>query len=248
MSKPSSLPPVSPRKARTPYERFGKRALDVVCAGVALVCLSPVLAVTALLVRVKLGSPVLFRQVRPGLVDPETGQETLFELCKFRTMTDARDGEGNLLPDDVRLTPFGKALRSTSLDELPELWNILKGDMSVIGPRPQLVRDMVFMTPDQRRRHAVRPGLSGLAQVRDRNAVGWDEKLGADLEYLDGVTFLGDARIVLQTVAKVFRREGISAEGMETAEDYGDWLREQGLVNEGEYARLQVLAKEVVSS
>ncbi len=213
-----------------------------------MVCLSPVLAVTALLVRAKLGSPVLFRQVRPGLVDPETGQETLFELCKFRTMTDARDAEGNLLPDDVRLTPFGKALRSTSLDELPELWNILKGDMSVIGPRPQLVRDMVFMTPDQRRRHTVRPGLSGLAQVRGRNAVGWDEKLETDLEYLDGVTFLGDTRIVLQTVAKVFRREGISAEGMETAEDYGDWLREQGLVNEGEYTRLQVLAKEVVSS
>lgn len=248
MSNRPPLPPVPPRKARSLYERYGKRALDVVCAGAALVCLSPVLAVTALLVRVKLGSPVLFKQVRPGLVDPETGQETLFELCKFRTMTDARDADGSLLPDNERLTPFGKALRSTSLDELPELWNILRGDMSVIGPRPQLVRDMVFMTPEQRRRHTVRPGLSGLAQVRGRNAVGWDEKLQADLEYLGKVTFLGDTRIVLQTVAKVFRREGISAEGMETAEDYGDWLLRKGLIDGGDYARLQVLAKGLVSS
>lgn len=246
MSKPSPLSPVPPREARSLYERFGKRALDVFCAGAALVCLSPVLAVTALLVRVKLGSPVLFKQVRPGLVDPETGQETLFELCKFRTMTDVRDPEGNLLPDDERLTPFGKALRSTSLDELPELWNILKGDMSVIGPRPQLVRDMVFMTPEQRARHTVRPGLSGLAQVRGRNAVGWDEKLETDLEYLDGVTFLNDAHIVLQTVVKVLRREGISAEGMETAEDYGDWLLRCGEISQRDYQLMQNLAKELL--
>ena len=218
----------------------------MLCAGAALVCLSPVLAITALLVRVKLGSPVLFKQVRPGLVDPETGQETLFELCKFRTMTDARGTDGNLLPDDERLTPFGKVLRSTSLDELPELWNILKGDMSVIGPRPQLVRDMVFMTTEQRARHTVRPGLSGLAQVRGRNALGWDEKLATDLEYLDGVTFVGDVGIVLETVAKVFRREGISAEGMETAEDYGDYLLRQAKVDRTKYDRLQALAKELV--
>lgn len=246
MSKPSPLPPVPPREARSLYERFGKRVLDMLCAGAALVCLSPVLAITALLVRVKLGSPVLFKQVRPGLVDPETGQETLFELCKFRTMTDARGTDGNLLPDDERLTPFGKVLRSTSLDELPELWNILKGDMSVIGPRPQLVRDMVFMTTEQRARHTVRPGLSGLAQVRGRNALGWDEKLATDLEYLDGVTFVGDVGIVLETVAKVFRREGISAEGMETAEDYGDYLLRQAKVDRTKYDRLQALAKELV--
>lgn len=246
MSKPSPLPPVPPRKARSLYERFGKRALDMLCAGAALVCLSPVLAVTALLVRVKLGSPVLFKQVRPGLVDPETGQETLFELCKFRTMTDARDPEGNLLPDDERLTPFGKALRSTSLDELPELWNILKGDMSVIGPRPQLVRDMVFMTTEQRARHTVRPGLSGLAQVRGRNAVSWNEKLATDLEYLDGVTFLGDARIVLQTIVKVLRREGISAEGMETAEDYGDWLLAKHTIGHGQFEDGTSLAENIL--
>lgn len=235
-----------PREARSLYERFGKRALDMLCAGAALVCLSPVLAVTALLVRVKLGSPVLFKQVRPGLVDPETGQETLFELCKFRTMTDARDPEGNLLPDDERLTPFGKALRSTSLDELPELWNILKGDMSVIGPRPQLVRDMVFMTTEQRARHTVRPGLSGLAQVRGRNAVSWNEKLATDLEYLDGVTFLGDARIVLQTIVKVLRREGISAEGMETAEDYGDWLLAKHTIGHGQFEDGTSLAENIL--
>lgn len=246
MSKPSPLPPVPPREARSLYERFGKRALDMLCAGAALVCLSPVLAVTALLVRVKLGSPVLFKQVRPGLVDPETGQETLFELCKFRTMTDARDPEGNLLPDDERLTPFGKALRSTSLDELPELWNILKGDMSVIGPRPQLVRDMVFMTTEQRARHTVRPGLSGLAQVRGRNAVSWNEKLATDLEYLDGVTFLGDARIVLQTIVKVLRREGISAEGMETAEDYGDWLLAKHTIGHGQFEDGTSLAENIL--
>lgn len=237
------LPPIEPRKPKGFYERFGKRALDVLCSSVALVGLSPVILVTAILVRAKLGNPVLFKQVRPGLVDPETGQETLFELCKFRTMTDERDEEGNLLPDDVRLTSFGKALRSTSLDELPELLNILKGDMSVIGPRPQLVRDMVFMTPEQRRRHTVRPGLSGLAQIRGRNGISWEKKLSADLEYIDCISLAEDIRIALQTVAKVFKREGISAEGMETAEDYGDCLLRVHSVNQEEYDSAMAFAR-----
>lgn len=240
------LPPIEPRKPKGFYERFGKRALDIICSSIALVGLSPVLLVVAILVRAKLGGPVLFKQVRPGIIDSATGKETLFELCKFRTMTDERDAEGNLLPDDVRLTKFGKALRSTSLDELPELLNILKGDMSVIGPRPQLVRDMVFMMPEQRKRHTVRPGLSGLAQIRGRNAISWEGKLSADLEYIECISFAKDARIVLQTIAKVFKREGISAEGMGTAEDYGDYLLRVGAVEINQYELLQVKAEEMI--
>ena len=166
------------------YERYVKRILDIVCALAALIVFCWLYAILAILVRIKLGSPVLFTQPRPGK------DEKIFKLYKFRSMTDARDENGNLLPDEVRLTSFGKALRATSLDELPEAINILRGDMSVIGPRPQLVRDMVFMTPEQRQRHTVRPGLSGLAQTRGRNAISWDGKLATDLEYIQNVTFL----------------------------------------------------------
>lgn len=226
-----------------PYERFVKRPLDACLAALALVCLSPVMGVTALLVRTKLGSPVVFSQERPGRIDPKTGEEKIFRLYKFRSMTDARDAEGNPLPDGERLTPFGRVLRSTSLDELPELWNILRGDMAVVGPRPQLVRDMVFMTPEQRGRHRVRPGLTGLAQIRGRNAISWEGKLGSDLEYVGRVTFLGDAGIVLRTVAKVFGRDGISAEGMATAEDYGDYLLRVGKVTGEEHERLVARAR-----
>ena len=180
------------------YQRYIKRLLDIVCALLAMIVFCWLYAILAVLVRVKLGSPVLFTQPRPGK------DEKIFKLYKFRTMTDARDGQGNLLPDEVRLTPFGRALRSTSLDELPEAINILKGDMSVIGPRPQLVRDMVFMTPEQRQRHTVRPGLSGLAQTRGRNALSWDGKLSTDLEYIQNVTFLGDLKIIFDTVKQVF--------------------------------------------
>ena len=180
------------------YQRYIKRLLDIVCALLAMIVFCWLYAILAVLVRVKLGSPVLFTQPRPGK------DEKIFKLYKFRTMTDARDGQGNLLPDEVRLTPFGRALRSTSLDELPEAFNILKGDMSVIGPRPQLVRDMVFMTPEQRQRHTVRPGLSGLAQTRGRNALSWDGKLSTDLEYIQNVTFLGDLKIIFDTVKQVF--------------------------------------------
>lgn len=241
------LPPVEPRKPKGFYEHFGKRVLDIICSGIALVGLSPVLLVTAILVRVKLGSPILFRQVRPGIIDPATSQETLFELLKFRTMTNERDADGNLLPDNVRLTAFGKALRATSLDEMPELLNILKGDMSVIGPRPQLVRDMVFMTPEQRERHTVRPGLSGLAQISGRNAISWEDKLKTDLEYIMDISLHEDARIVIQTIAKVFTREGISAEGMETAEDYGEYLLRTSAISKEVYDAGQVEARRMVS-
>ena len=223
-----------------PYERWFKRLVDILCALAALLVFGWLYIIVAILVRVNLGSPVLFCQPRPGR------GERIFKLYKFRTMTDARDENGNLLPDDVRLTKFGKFLRSTSLDELPEAINILKGDMSVIGPRPQLVRDMVFMTPAQRMRHSVRPGLSGLAQVRGRNAISWEGKLATDLEYIQKITFWGDVKIVLLTVKKFLCREDISAEGMETAEDFGDYLLRTGEVTREDYDRLQSESRELL--
>lgn len=230
------------------YARYFKRAADILCSLFGIIGLSWLMLVTAALVRIKLGSPVLFKQKRPGMVDLATGQEKIFELYKFRTMTDERDANGNLMPDDVRLTAFGKTLRSTSIDELPELFNILMGDMSVIGPRPQLVRDMVFMSEEHRKRHLVRPGLSGLAQVRGRNAISWQGKLDTDLEYIENISFVGDARIVLETISKVFKREDISADGMETAEDYGDYLLRVQSVSKEEYSNLQAFAIEIMEN
>lgn len=211
------------------YLAFFKRFLDVVLSAVALVVLSPLLGIVALLVRFKLGSPVLFAQIRPGQKDA-SGQEKLFTLHKFRSMTNERDLNGKLLPDEDRLTRFGSMLRKTSLDELPELWNIIRGDMSIIGPRPQLVRDMVFMTEEQRKRHIVRPGLSGLAQINGRNCIQWEDKLSYDLQYVWRITFLGDLKIALITILKVFKTESISFEGMATAEDFGDYLLRSGKV------------------
>ena len=228
------------------YERYIKRLLDIVCAVLALVVFSWLYVLLAVLVRVKLGSPVLFTQPRPGK------DEKIFKLYKFRTMTDARDGQGNLLPDEVRLTPFGRALRSTSLDELPEAINILKGDMSVIGPRPQLVRDMVFMTPEQRQRHTVRPGLSGLAQTRGRNALSWDGKLSTDLEYIQNVTFLGDLKIIFDTVKQVFfgekGLEDSDVDEVEITDDFGDYLLKAGRVDKEEYERKQAEARGLLSA
>lgn len=197
------------------YQNYIKRMLDVVCALAAILVFCWLFALVALLVRLKLGSPVLFAQDRPGK------GEKIFKLYKFRTMTDQRDGEGNLLPDEVRLTKFGKLLRKTSLDELPEALNILKGDMSVVGPRPLLVKYLPLYNETQRRRHEVRPGLSGLAQVNGRNACSWEEKFAYDVEYVDHISFLGDVKIILQTVKKAFvRAEGISAAGVATMEEF----------------------------
>ena len=223
------------------YERYVKRILDIVCALAALIVFCWLYAILAILVRIKLGSPVLFTQPRPGK------DEKIFKLYKFRSMTDARDENGNLLPDEVRLTSFGKALRATSLDELPEAINILRGDMSVIGPRPQLVRDMVFMTPEQRLRHTVRPGLSGLAQTRGRNAISWDGKLATDLEYIQNVTFLGDLKIILDTVKQVFfgekGLEDSDVDEVEITDDFGDYLLKAGRVDKEEYERKQAEAR-----
>ena len=217
------------------YEKYIKRPLDILCALLALTVFGWLYILIAILVRIKLGSPVIFQQPRPGK------DEKIFNLYKFRSMTDERDENGNLLPDEVRLTKFGKTLRSTSLDELPEAINILKGDMSVIGPRPQLVRDMVFMTPEQRLRHTVRPGLSGLAQTRGRNALCWDGKLATDLEYIQKVTFLGDVKIIFDTVKQVFfKQKGLEeseVDEVDITDDFGDYLLKKGRVTKEEYDR-----------
>lgn len=204
-----------------PYEKYIKRPLDCFLATGAIVLMSPLMAGTAYLVKKKLGSPVIFIQIRPGK------DEKLFKLYKFRTMTDERDAEGNLLPDEERLTPFGRALRESSLDELPELFNIIKGDMAIVGPRPQLVEDMMFMTPEQRKRHAVRQGLTGLAQSNGRNSISWEQRFQYDLRYVNHITFLEDVKILWKTVAKVLAREGISEAGRATSEDLGDYLLHQ---------------------
>src|SRR5690554_5247998 len=203
------------KRRRTFYELIIKRPMDFLLSLIALIVLSPVMLVVAILVKIKLGGPVLFKQERPGK------NEKIFKMYKFRTMTQEKDEQGNLLPDDKRLTKFGKILRSTSLDELPGLFNILKGDMSIVGPRPQLVKDMWFMTDEQRRRHLVRPGLTGLAQVNGRNAIAWEDKLNFDLIYLEKITFFKDVFIILKTFIKVFKRSDISEEGIDTATDLG---------------------------
>jgi undecaprenyl phosphate N,N'-diacetylbacillosamine 1-phosphate transferase len=222
------------------YKRFIKRPMDFALALIAIIALSPLLMVIALLVRTKLGSPLLFKQKRPGL------NEKIFTMYKFRTMTDDRDESDELLPDSIRLTKFGKLLRSTSLDELPELLNILKGDMSIVGPRPQLVRDMVFMSPEQRERHSVLPGLTGWAQVNGRNSVIWEEKFELDYEYINNITFLGDLKIIFLTVFKVFKRDGVSAEGMDTAEDLGDYLLRKGQIDGKSYNERLEKSKKLV--
>lgn len=228
------------------YEKYVKRAIDITCATGAIVVFSPLYLGIALLVRTKLGSPVLFTQDRPGLIGPD-GKETVFKMYKFRSMTDERDENGELLPDDVRLTKFGKWLRNTSLDELPEAFNILNGTMSVIGPRPQLVRDMVFMTDTQRMRHTAKPGLSGLAQVNGRNAISWEDKINWDLEYIEKVSFKEDLKIILETVKKAFiKQEGITQNDMATAEDYGDYLLRTEKVDKNEYEQKQQMAKKIL--
>lgn len=203
------------------YRRFIKRPMDFMLSLIAIIVLSPILLVVAILVRTKLGSPVLFKQKRPGL------NEEIFLMYKFRTMTDERDDKGDLLPDSVRLKKFGRLLRSTSLDELPELFNILKGDMSIIGPRPLLVQYLPLYNNHQKRRHEVRPGLSGLAQVSGRNAISWEDKFNLDVEYVDNVSFIEDWKIIFLTIKKVFVREGINSETAATIEPFKGTKKER---------------------
>lgn len=196
------------------YERFLKRVVDIICASMAIVILSPVLVVLFVLVRIKLGSPVIFKQERPGK------DEKIFTLYKFRTMTDEKDEYGNLLSDDVRLTGFGQKLRSLSLDELPELFNILMGDLSIVGPRPLLPQYIPLYNEHQHRRHEVRSGLTGYAQVNGRNAISWEEKFDMDVYYVDHISFFLDVKIIIKTVMTVLKREGISGEGVVTMEPF----------------------------
>ena len=245
--KAEIMEPIQQRKMGF-YEKYVKRGFDVACASAAIICFSPLYIGVALLVKFKLGSPVIFTQDRPGLIDKD-GKETVFKMYKFRTMTDERDENGELLPDDVRLTKYGAWLRKTSLDELPEAFNILNGTMSVIGPRPQLVRDMVFMTKQQRMRHTAKPGLSGLAQVNGRNAITWEDKLSWDQKYIEKVGFVEDIRIILGTVKKAFiKQEGISQDDMATAEDFGEYLLRVGKISSEEYQKKQKIAKKLKKS
>ncbi|HFI0791440.1 TPA: sugar transferase [Streptococcus suis] len=196
------------------YEKYFKRLLDILLSLFAIILLSPIILMVSILVYFKLGSPVFFKQERPGK------DEKIFKMYKFRTMTDEKDEKGELLPDSVRLTAFGKWLRSTSLDELPELFNILKGEMSIVGPRPLLVKYLPLYSEEQARRHEVKPGLTGYAQANGRNSLTWDEKFKMDVEYVDNITFIGDAKIIFQTVVAVFKRSGISSEESVTMEEF----------------------------
>ena len=225
------------------YEKYIKRLFDIVCSLLAIIVFGWLYAIIAVLVKMKLGSPVLFTQPRPGK------DEKIFKMYKFRSMTDERDENGALLPDEARLTKYGKWLRSTSLDELPEAFNILNGTMSVIGPRPQLVKDLVFMTPEQRMRHTAKPGLSGLAQVNGRNDISWEDKLSWDLKYIENITFIGDIKIIFATVGKAFiKHEGITEGDMATAEDFGDYLLSRGRIGKEEYDLKQAEAKEMLKN
>ena len=228
------------------YAKFFKRAIDLMLSLMALLVLSPILLILIVIGAVAMRGNPFFTQMRPGMVGKD-GQEKIFKLIKFRTMSNAKDKNGNLLPDDVRLNTYGKFLRSTSLDELPELINILIGDMAVVGPRPQLVRDMTFMSSEQRRRHTVRPGLTGLAQVNGRNNITWEQKFEYDLQYIDsGITLIGDIKIIFKTVIKVLKRSDTVREGTVSDMDFGDWLMTEGKVDKETYDAKQEEAKEIL--
>lgn len=224
------------------YQKFGKRLFDIIASITALIVLSPLLLCLAWMIKKNLGSPVIFSQIRPGK------NNQLFRLYKFRSMTDGRDQDGKLLPDEVRMTDFGRKLRASSLDELPELFNILKGDMSIVGPRPQLVRDMVFFTEEEMYRQDVTPGLTGLAQISGRNNIDWKERFAYDLQYIKHIRFMEDLRIIWRTIFKVGAQEDIATNGMETSEDYGDWLLRQKLVNQEEYTAKQAKAVALIAN
>lgn len=228
------------------YAKFLKRFLDFLLSLLALTVLFPILLLLCLIGAIAMGGNPFFVQPRPGKKD-KNGKEKIFKLIKFRTMSNKTDENGKLLPDEVRLNSYGKFLRSTSLDELPELLNILIGDMSIVGPRPQLVRDMTFMTPEQRRRHDVRPGLTGLAQVSGRNNITWEQKFQHDLQYIDsGITLWADVKIILQTVGKVLKRSDTVREGTVSDLDFGDWLMQEGKIDQAQYDEKQAQAKELL--
>ena len=228
------------------YAKFFKRLIDFILSVIALIVLSPVLLVLTVIGAIAMKGNPFFLQPRPGKKGKD-GKEKIFKLIKFRTMSNAKDKDGNLLPDDQRLGRYGAWLRSTSLDELPELANIAVGHLGICGPRPFLVRDCVFMTEEQRRRHDVRPGLTGLAQVNGRNNITWEQKIEYDLQYIDsGITFIGDMKIIFQTVGKVIKRSDTVREGTVSDMDFGDWLLQEGKVDKNEYDEKQREAKELL--
>ena len=213
------------------YAKFFKRVADFILSFIALIVLSPILLILTLVGAVAMGGNPFFTQSRPGKISKKTGKEKIFKLVKFRTMSNKKDADGNLLPDEVRLNKYGRFLRSTSLDELPELWNILKGDMSIVGPRPLLVKYIPRYTKEQRRRHTVRPGLTGLAQINGRNAISWEDKFALDVKYVDKITFFGDVKILFGTVKAVLCRDGISSDTSATMEEFmGTSTQEETLV------------------
>ena len=228
------------------YAKFFKRLFDFLLSLTAILALSPILLILTVIGAIAMGGNPFFTQLRPGKIDKKTGKEKIFKLVKFRTMSNKKDKDGNLLPDEVRLNKYGRILRSASLDDLPELLNILKGDMAVVGPRPQLVRDMVFMTDEQRTRHTVRPGLTGLAQVSGRNNITWEQKFEYDLQYIGGITLFGDIKIILKTVEKVFKRSDTVREGTVSDMDFGDYLISEGKVDKETYEAKQSEAKELL--
>ena len=228
------------------YAKFFKRLMDFTLSLMALLFLLPILVILAIIGAITMQGNPFFTQQRPGRIDKKTGKEKIFKLIKFRTMSNAKDKDGNLLPDAVRLNKYGQLLRKTSLDELPELLNIIKGDMSIVGPRPQLVRDMVFMSDEQRKRHLVRPGLTGLAQISGRNNITWEEKFDFDLKYMEKITFLGDVKIIFGTVSKVFAADDVVREGTVSDMDFGDWLLQEGKIDQNFYDEKQYEAKEIL--
>lgn len=224
------------------YKPFFKRFWDIFLSGLAIIVLSPILLILSIFGLLFMKGNPFFTQKRPGRKD-KNGQERIFKLIKFRTMSNKKDDAGNLLPDELRLNKYGRILRLTSLDELPELFNIFSGDMSIIGPRPQLIKDMVFMTDEQRHRHDIRPGLSGLAQVNGRNNITWEQKFELDLKYIDDFSFFKDISLIIKTIVKTLKRLDTVRDGTESDIDFGDWLLLKGKVNQEEYEKKQWEAK-----
>lgn len=228
------------------YAKYIKRSLDFILSFIAIFVLSPVFLVLTILGAIAMRGNPFFIQLRPGKKGKD-GKERIFKLIKFRTMDNRKDKEGNILPDNIRLNKYGRILRSTSLDELPELFNILKGDMSIVGPRPQLVRDMTFMSAEQRRRHDVRPGLTGYSQVSGRNNISWEQKFEYDIQYVNnGITLINDVGIIFQTIGKVLKCSDTVREGTVSDIDFGDWLLQEGKVTKEEYELRLIEAKNLI--
>lgn len=230
---------------KTLYQKYFKRLLDILLSLTGIIILSWLFVVISILIRIKIGNPIFFVQIRPGIVDSDS-KEKLFKMYKFRTMNDDRNSDGTMKSDEERMTNFGYKLRSLSLDEIPEIVNILKGDMSFVGPRPQLVNDLVFMSDEERKRHSVKPGLTGLAQINGRNGISWEDKFKYDLKYINNISFFQDVRIFILTFKKVLTRDSITSDNMVTSEDYGIYLLRKGVIDKSLFLRKQQEAEALI--